>query len=55
MVLCGWTSKPEDFIETYYGKGALSQVKKRIKDLNMLVYEHPFWVEDDKMYLYTED
>lgn len=40
-------------IETFYGSGALEKVKKRAREVGILLWEKHIWVEDDKMWLYT--
>jgi hypothetical protein len=38
--------------ETYYGKGALKQVKKRLEELRIPVNFTKYWVEPENMWLY---
>lgn len=38
--------------ETYYGKGALKKVKKRMKELGIPVPSTKFWVDPEDMWLY---
>lgn len=38
--------------ETYYGKGALKQVKKRMKELNVPINLTKYWVDPENMWLY---
>jgi hypothetical protein len=38
--------------ETYYGKGALKQVKKRMKELGLPIPKITHWVESEDMWLY---
>jgi hypothetical protein len=38
--------------ETYYGKGALKKVKKRMKDLRILVPDVQHWIDPNDMWIY---
>lgn len=40
--------------ETYYGKGALKQVKKRMKDLGLPIPNIKYWVDPEDMWLYSD-
>ena len=40
--------------ETYYGKGALKQVKKRMKELGLVIPKNTHWVETEDMWLYED-
>jgi len=48
--------KPYDdkLIETYYGPGAQAKAYKKALELNLPVSLHKTWVDDDKLWLFTE-
>ncbi len=39
-------------IQTFYGPGALAQVKRIVKEHNIPVSFQPFWVEPEDMWMY---
>lgn len=45
---------PRKKIQTFYGQGALEQVKKLVLENNIPVSFHPTWVEPEDMWLYEE-
>lgn len=42
-------------LETYYGKLASDRVHKRMKEIGINIPKHPYWVENDDMWLYVSD
>ena len=41
--------------ETYYGQGAQKLVQKRIKELGLYVESNSLWVDDEDMWLYSQE
>lgn len=54
LIRRGWDKEKSIGIETYYGKGALSKVKKIAKEMNINIGQNKIWVEPDDMWLYTD-
>lgn len=49
-----WVLEKGHGLETYYGKGALKQVKKRMKDLGLMVPNVKHWIDTENMWLYED-
>lgn len=45
-----WEQKLD--FETYYGRGALKKVKKRMKEINFAIPNVKYWVDPNDMWLY---
>lgn len=41
-------------IETYYGKGAMKKVMSRMKEMKIPFAINNVWVDEDKLYLFSE-
>jgi len=53
MIRVGWLLENKGYgAETYYGPGASELVKRRALELNIPLWYHTEWVEDDQMWLY---
>jgi hypothetical protein len=49
-----WVMEKGWGLETYYGKGALKQVKKRMQELGLYIPDIKHWVEPEDMWLYED-
>lgn len=54
ITLPGYINK-ENSIETYYGSGALEAVKKRSKELGIILPKNDVWIDPDNMWLFTQN
>lgn len=48
-----WFVKPGYTIETYYGPGASDAVYERMKDFGILLSKHKIWIDEQDMYIYS--
>lgn len=53
MIRLGWQVEQKGYgVETYYGKGAMDKVVKRMKELNWPFATNNIWVDEDHMNLF---
>lgn len=53
LIRRGWSVENKIGLETYYGAGALSKVKKIAKEMGINLGTNKIWVEPENMWLYT--